>query len=64
MAGELFQVFQETISSLTLTPGGGGVFDVLVNGRVVFSKGKAGRFPEVHELIEALNKALEEGGTP
>jgi|FaiFalFF_MnMetaG_3_1042247.scaffolds.fasta_scaffold00271_11 selenoprotein W-related protein len=64
MAGELFQVFQETISSLTLTPGGGGVFDVLVNGRVVFSRGKAGRFPEVLELIEALNKALEEGGSP
>ncbi|GBD11128.1 hypothetical protein HRbin23_00779 [bacterium HR23] len=59
MVGELFNVFQDTIASLRLIPGGGGVFDVRVNGKLVFSKKQAGRFPELNELIQALNNALE-----
>jgi selT/selW/selH-like putative selenoprotein len=38
----------------TLIKGRGGVFDVAVDGRVIFSKRSAGRFPDPAEIIAAL----------
>jgi selT/selW/selH-like putative selenoprotein len=37
-----------------LVKGDNGVFDVLANGTLIFSKHAAGRFPEENEIIEAL----------
>lgn len=37
--------------------GAGGVFDVMVDGRKVFSKHETGRFPEPGEVSGALKKA-------
>jgi selenoprotein W-related protein len=34
--------------------GGGGIFDVKVDGKLVFSKFDAGRFPEDEEILSAL----------
>lgn len=59
MVGELFNIFQDTIGAVRLVPGGGGVFEVKVNGKLVFSKKQVGRFPELNELVQALNDALE-----
>jgi selT/selW/selH-like putative selenoprotein len=36
--------------------GAGGVFDVFVDGRKVFSKAEKGRFPEVQEILAHLAK--------
>lgn len=38
----------------TLTPGSGGVFDVLVDGKLIFSKHHEGTFPDEDELLEEL----------
>ncbi len=38
----------------TLEKGSGGVFDVTVDGRLVFSKHQAGRFPEVEEVLAKM----------
>jgi selenoprotein W-related protein len=35
-------------------PGGKGQFDVVADGRPVFSKRETGRFPEDGEVLEAL----------
>ncbi len=40
-----------------LIEGGGGIFDVTVNGKLVYSKGQTGRFPEPGEVL-ALVKDL------
>lgn len=40
-------------------PRGGGLFEVAVNGQVVFSNKDAGRYPEIRELKEAINPFLE-----
>jgi selenoprotein W-related protein len=40
----------------TLTPGGGGVFDVTVDGKTLFSKKAVGRFPEPGEVVRMLQK--------
>ena len=37
-----------------LVKGRGGVFDVAVDGRVVFSKHATGRFPEEGEVLALL----------
>jgi len=39
----------------TLVPGSGGVFDVTVDGKLVFSKKKVGRFPEEGEVLGLLS---------
>jgi len=45
-----------------ITAGKSGQFDVIVNGRLVFSKASAGRFPvdgEVEEIFAALKEGRE-----
>ena len=39
-----------------LIAGGGGVFEVTVDGRLIFSKKLAGRFPDPTEIVELLQK--------
>jgi selenoprotein W-related protein len=39
-----------------LIKGKNGVFDVVVDGGLVFSKQKAGRFPETDEILKMLEK--------
>ena len=48
----------EIKSGLSVEPdlivGKGGCFEVIADGKVVFSKNQAGRFPEVAEVISVL----------
>lgn len=37
-----------------LIRGGGGIFDVIVDGEKIFSKHDEGRFPEEREIVDAL----------
>ena len=53
MAAELKQNFG---AESTLIPGGGGVFDVSVDGKIIFSKKSVGRFPESGEIVRILQK--------
>jgi len=46
-----------------ITPGKTGQFDVIVNGRLVFSKSSTGRFP-VDGEVEEIFAALKEGREP
>lgn len=38
-----------------LIKGGGGIFDVAADGKLVFSKHESGRFPEADEVIRAIS---------
>jgi selenoprotein W-related protein len=44
----------ETEIEAELIRGGGGVFDVTVDGQRIFSKKSAGRFPEAQEILDQL----------
>ena len=37
-----------------LTPGTGGVFDITVDGLLVWSRKEAGRFPDIKELKQLV----------
>jgi len=41
-----------------LIKGDNGVFDVVANGKLIFSKDAAGRFPEESEIVEALRSLV------
>lgn len=45
---------QKTGLEVELIEGRGGVFDVVAEGTLVFSKKAAGRFPEPEEILKAL----------
>jgi len=38
----------------TLLPGSGGQFEIVVDGKLIFSKKQLGRFPEPSEIIGQL----------
>jgi selenoprotein W-related protein len=54
LAGKLLMRNDEKIEALTIIPGDFGVFDVVVDGKLIFSKDKAGRFPSLEEIEKSL----------
>lgn len=58
MAQELLTTFDGEISELTLKPGTGGIFEVIANGKIVWSRKKQGRFPEITELKQVVRDAI------
>jgi len=42
-------------AEIVLIPSTGGVFEIAVNGKVVFSKKEKKRFPEEGEIVKLLN---------
>ena len=51
MAEELKRNFGAEVEMIE---GGGGVFDVKADGRLVFSKQQTGRFPQAGEITQLL----------
>ena len=49
--------YKMKVTSLEIIPSSGGVFEVDLNGRRIFSKKEMGRFPEFDEISEHLEKA-------
>jgi selenoprotein W-related protein len=58
MAQELLMSFDEELGELTLRPGSGGVFDVFANGKLIWSRKAAGRFPEITELKQRVRDVI------
>lgn len=45
------------LKDVELIPSSGGAFEVILDGELIYSKLKTGRFPEDKELIDAIDKA-------
>jgi len=58
MAQELLTTFSEEIGELALLPGTGGVFEVRVDGALVWSRKDEGRFPEMKELKQRVRDCV------
>jgi len=55
MAQELLATFAEELGSVTLTPDvTGGVFEVRLDGALVWSRKEKGRFPDIKELKQLV----------
>ncbi len=64
LAQELLAAHEGELAAVVLVPGRGGVFDVRIDGELVFSQKEAGRFPEPREIKDALRARLGLGPTP
>ena len=59
VAQELLSTFADEIGSVTLTPDTtGGVFEVRLDGDMVWSRKDAGRFPEMKELKQLVRDRI------
>ena len=47
--------FEHYIDDVTVIPSSGGVFEVMVGDKLVFSKKELGRHAEVQEVLEAVD---------
>jgi selenoprotein W-related protein len=63
LADELLKTFEPEIASLELIPSSGGVFEVLVDGSLVYSKTATGRHAATSEVVNSV-KALAGGASP
>lgn len=58
MAQELLTTFETELGQVALIPGTGGVFDVKVDGKLIFSRKAEGRFPESKELKQLVRDRI------
>jgi selenoprotein W-related protein len=59
LAGDLLREFEHTIDRLTLVPGEGGRFEVVVNGELLYSKLQTKRHAEPGEVIGLVRRMVE-----
>jgi selenoprotein W-related protein len=58
LTASLIEEFKTDISALTLIPLGNGIFNVKLDGKLVFSKYETGRFPEEGEIAKFVRAAI------
>jgi selenoprotein W-related protein len=58
LAQELLMTFGETLGELALVPGSGGVFEIYLDGELLFSRQREGRFPESKELKQLIRDRI------
>ena len=61
VAQELLTTFETDIVEIALVPGAGGIFEVRVDGRPVWSRKERGRFPELAELKQLVRDRVAPG---
>jgi selenoprotein W-related protein len=60
-AQELLTTFQAELAEVALLPGTGGVFEVRLDDRVMWSRAQEGRFPELKELKQRVRDVVAPG---
>ncbi len=58
LAQELLTTFEADLSAVSLQPSTGGMFEVRLNGAVLFNRKAEGRFPESKELKQLIRDMI------
>lgn len=61
MAQELLSTFETELREVALVPGKGGIFDVIVDGELLWSREEKGRFPDIRELKQLVRDRVSPG---
>jgi len=61
VAEDLLGTYQHRIDALTLIPGPSGIFDVTVNGELIFSKYELHRHAEPGEVLGSFRSIIGPG---
>jgi len=59
MAQELLTTFEGELDELTLHPGGGGIFEVWVNDKRIWSRKEQQGFPEITKLKQLVRDEID-----
>jgi selenoprotein W-related protein len=54
LTSKLLSTYKQQITDLKLIPSGGGCFEITINGDLIYSKLKTGKFPEEKWVLEAV----------
>ena len=55
---KILEELEDRISSVEIVTGTGGIFDVHVDGELVFTKSMLGRYPQPADVMPLLRPAL------
>lgn len=58
LAQELLTTFEQELGEVALRPGTGGLFEVRVDDRLVWSRAHEARFPEAKELKQRVRDVI------
>ncbi len=58
LAQELLTTFEEELGGVTLIPASGGTFEITINGKQLWSRKLAQRFPEAKEIKQRVRDEL------
>ena len=58
MVEQLLSEFERSIENLTLIPSGGGVFEVVVDGDLIYSKKATGQHAEYEQVAAPLRERV------
>lgn len=58
MTAQILEEFEETVDGVEVVTGVGGVFDVHVDGELVFEKKMLGRYPDPEDVMPFLRPRL------
>jgi selenoprotein W-related protein len=61
MAQELLVTFEQDIGGVTLVPGTGGIFEIRLEGVLIWSRAEQARFPEIKELKRLVRDMVAPG---
>jgi selenoprotein W-related protein len=59
LTAKLLETLKQKISGYRLIPSGGGCFELTVNGELLYSKLKTGKFPDEKEMVAAVSKRVK-----
>jgi selenoprotein W-related protein len=55
----VLEKWEGVIELLEVVPGSGGIFDVHLDGELVFTKSMLGRYPQPEEVLPLLRERIE-----
>jgi selenoprotein W-related protein len=58
LAQELLTTFEKEVGEVALVPGANGIFEVRLDGEMIFSRRQQGRFPESKELKQRVRDRI------
>jgi selenoprotein W-related protein len=59
LTGKLLTTYKQQIRDYKLIPASGGCFELSINGDVIYSKLKTGKFPDEQWVLDAVGARLK-----
>ena len=59
MASEVLSTFSLEISAVTLVPGTGGIFEIHLDGELIWERKRDGGFPDVKQLKQLVRDRID-----